>query len=70
MSRPRVSCVPCSCVAGWLVDQTDDYSSAFYLSGVCIISSTVFVALVDRLVQRRNSVGAKVHREVIPDDSL
>ncbi|TNN44068.1 Monocarboxylate transporter 7 [Liparis tanakae] len=55
--------------AGWLVDQTDDYSSAFYLSGVCIISSTVFVTLVDRLVQRRNSVGAKVHREVIPDDS-
>uniref|UniRef100_A0A8C2WBA1 Zgc:114041 n=2 Tax=Cyclopterus lumpus TaxID=8103 RepID=A0A8C2WBA1_CYCLU len=51
--------------AGWLVDQTGDYSVAFYLSGVCMIFSMVFVALVDRLVQRRNSVNVQVHQEVI-----
>ncbi|XP_068422786.1 monocarboxylate transporter 12 [Clinocottus analis] len=55
--------------AGWLVDQTNDYSGAFYLSGVCLILSTVFVALVDRLVQRRNSKDAKVHQEIIQDAS-
>ncbi|XP_068577044.1 monocarboxylate transporter 13 [Cebidichthys violaceus] len=55
--------------AGWLVDQTDDYSAAFYLSGVCLVSSAVFVALVDRLVQRRRSSDAKVHRVITQDDS-
>ncbi|KAM7415812.1 hypothetical protein PAMA_018055 [Pampus argenteus] len=39
--------------AGWLVDQMNDYSVSFYLSGLCLASSAVFVALVDRLVQRR-----------------
>ncbi|XP_068995197.1 monocarboxylate transporter 13 [Embiotoca jacksoni] len=39
--------------AGWLVDHTNDYSAAFYLSGLCLVSSAVFVVLVDRLVQRR-----------------
>ncbi|GAA6218705.1 monocarboxylate transporter 13-like [Lates japonicus] len=46
--------------AGWLVDQTNDYSSAFYLSGLCLVSSAVFVALVDRLVQRRHAVEGDV----------
>nr|XP_040050893.1 monocarboxylate transporter 13 isoform X2 [Gasterosteus aculeatus aculeatus] len=41
--------------AGWLVDQTGDYSAAFYLSGVCLVASAGFVGLVDRLVQRRTS---------------
>ncbi len=45
----------CPC-AGWLVDETNTYSSAFYLSGLCLISSGVFVVLVDRLVQRRKAV--------------
>nr|XP_015828727.2 monocarboxylate transporter 13 [Nothobranchius furzeri] len=40
---------------GWLVDQNKDYSSAFYLSGFCLISSAVFVVLVDCLIQRKNS---------------
>ncbi|XP_076006892.1 monocarboxylate transporter 13 [Genypterus blacodes] len=39
--------------AGWLVDRKGSYSAAFYLSGLCLISSAVFVALVDRLVERR-----------------
>ncbi|XP_041855767.1 monocarboxylate transporter 13 [Melanotaenia boesemani] len=46
---------------GWLVDKTNDYSSAFHLSGFCLISSGVFVLLVDRLVQRRKAVDAEVH---------
>uniref|UniRef100_A0A3Q3GL03 Zgc:114041 n=1 Tax=Labrus bergylta TaxID=56723 RepID=A0A3Q3GL03_9LABR len=46
--------------AGWLVDQTHDYSTAFYLSGLCLISSAVFVVLVDRLVQRRKVLEAEV----------
>uniref|UniRef100_A0A3Q3LJG0 Monocarboxylate transporter 13 n=1 Tax=Mastacembelus armatus TaxID=205130 RepID=A0A3Q3LJG0_9TELE len=41
--------------AGWLVDETKDYSSAFYLSGLCLISSAVFVVLADRRVQRRRA---------------
>ncbi|KAI3372634.1 hypothetical protein L3Q82_023107 [Scortum barcoo] len=44
--------------AGWLVDQTNDYSSAFYLSGLCFISSAVFVILVDRLTQGRKAMEA------------
>lgn len=43
------------CVAGWLVDQTNDYGAAFYLSGFCLISAAVFVVLVDRLVLRKKS---------------
>ncbi|XP_062418498.1 monocarboxylate transporter 13 [Pungitius pungitius] len=49
--------------AGWLVDRTGDYSAAFYLSGVCLVASAGFVALVDRLVQRRSSE-AKGHQAV------
>lgn len=52
----RISC------AGWLVDQMNDYSAAFYLSGLCLVSSAVFVVLVDRLVQRRKPVEAEVHQ--------
>ncbi|XP_070689523.1 monocarboxylate transporter 13 [Pempheris klunzingeri] len=50
--------------AGWLVDQTNHYSSAFYLSGLCLISSAMFVVLVDRLIQKRKDVGAKVHQAI------
>ncbi|XP_044051283.1 monocarboxylate transporter 13 [Siniperca chuatsi] len=50
--------------AGWLVDETHDYSAAFYLSGLCLISSAVFVVLVDRLVQRRKDVEDEVHQAV------
>ncbi|CAB1458382.1 unnamed protein product [Pleuronectes platessa] len=46
--------------AGWLVDETNDYSAAFYLSGLCLISSAVFVVLVDLLVQRRKAAEAEV----------
>nr|XP_019954793.1 PREDICTED: monocarboxylate transporter 7-like isoform X1 [Paralichthys olivaceus] len=48
--------------AGWLVDETSDYSVAFYLSGLCLISSSVFVVLVDRLLQRRKPAEAEVHQ--------
>ncbi|XP_034450657.1 monocarboxylate transporter 13 [Hippoglossus hippoglossus] len=48
--------------AGWLVDETNDYSAAFYLSGLCLISSAVFVVLVDLLVQRRKAAEAEVHQ--------
>uniref|UniRef100_A0A667XLP0 Zgc:114041 n=1 Tax=Myripristis murdjan TaxID=586833 RepID=A0A667XLP0_9TELE len=41
--------------AGWLVDQTDDYSAAFYLSGLCFITSGLFVVLVDRLIERKKA---------------
>ncbi|KAG7490058.1 hypothetical protein JOB18_026903 [Solea senegalensis] len=41
--------------AGWLVDQSHDYSAAFYLSGLCLIASAVFVVLVDLLLQRRRA---------------
>ncbi|XP_038559863.1 monocarboxylate transporter 13 [Micropterus salmoides] len=51
--------------AGWLVDNTNDYSSAFYLSGLCLISSAVFVIQVDRLVQRREDVQAEGNRVTI-----
>ncbi|XP_041644191.1 monocarboxylate transporter 13 [Cheilinus undulatus] len=50
--------------AGWLVDEMNDYSAAFYLSGFCLISSAVFVILVDRLVQRRKVVEAEVHQTI------
>lgn len=39
--------------AGWLVDRMGTYSAAFYLSGFCLISSAVFVVVVDYLVQRK-----------------
>ncbi|KAM4578634.1 monocarboxylate transporter 2 [Fundulus diaphanus] len=50
--------------AGWLVDQTHDYRAAFYLSGFCLITSAVFVVLVDRLVQRRKSAEASGHQAI------
>ncbi|XP_029294962.1 monocarboxylate transporter 12 [Cottoperca gobio] len=55
--------------AGWLVDQTNDYSAAFYLSGVCLITSAVFVVLVDRVIQRRTLVEAEVHTSDVQDSS-
>ncbi|XP_056093154.1 monocarboxylate transporter 2 [Rhinichthys klamathensis goyatoka] len=39
--------------AGWLVDWTHDFGAAFYLSGVCLVLSAVFVVLVDRLVEKK-----------------
>ncbi|KAK7165080.1 hypothetical protein R3I94_003452 [Phoxinus phoxinus] len=39
--------------AGWLVDWTHDFGAAFYLSGVCLVLSGVFVVLVDRLVEKK-----------------
>ncbi|KAJ0019867.1 hypothetical protein NQD34_007436 [Periophthalmus magnuspinnatus] len=42
-------------LAGFLVDQTGDYRAAFYLSGLCLISSAFFVILVDYLVQKREA---------------
>uniref|UniRef100_A0A3Q0TGX9 Zgc:114041 n=1 Tax=Amphilophus citrinellus TaxID=61819 RepID=A0A3Q0TGX9_AMPCI len=51
--------------AGWLVDHTNNYSAAFYLSGVCLIASAAFVVLVDRLVQRRKKAAeSKVYCEI------
>lgn len=35
------------------MDYTNNYSVAFYLSGVCLIVSAAFVVLVDRLVHKR-----------------
>ncbi|MEQ2251065.1 hypothetical protein ILYODFUR_007144 [Ilyodon furcidens] len=49
---------------GWLVDQTNDYSAAFYLSGFCLITSAVFVVLVDFLVQRRKSAELSGHQTI------
>ncbi|XP_028270961.1 monocarboxylate transporter 13 [Parambassis ranga] len=56
--------------AGWLVDQTNDYGAAFYLSGLCLVSSAVFVVLVDCLVQRRKSKAAEAeaHRAGCQED--
>ncbi|KAM3610389.1 uncharacterized protein V6R79_003235 [Siganus canaliculatus] len=48
--------------AGCLVDETHDYSTAFYLSGLCLISSAVFVVLVDYLVQKRKATEAESHQ--------
>ncbi|KAM9858582.1 monocarboxylate transporter 12 [Aulostomus maculatus] len=42
--------------AGWLVDQTKDFSAAFYLSGLCLISSAAFVVLVDLLLRKKKVV--------------
>ncbi|XP_017550968.1 monocarboxylate transporter 13 [Pygocentrus nattereri] len=38
--------------AGWLVDRVDDFSAVFYLAGVCITLSAVFVVVVDRMVEK------------------
>ncbi|XP_071339736.1 monocarboxylate transporter 12 isoform X2 [Trachinotus anak] len=46
--------------AGWLVDETNDCSAAFYFSGLCLVSSAVFVVLADRLVQRKKAVEADI----------
>ncbi|KAL6465477.1 hypothetical protein MHYP_G00256100 [Metynnis hypsauchen] len=40
--------------AGWLVDWVDDFSAVFYLAGVCMILSAVFVVVVDRIVEKMN----------------
>ncbi|XP_040010760.1 monocarboxylate transporter 13 isoform X2 [Xiphias gladius] len=50
--------------AGWLVDKTNDYRAAFYLSGLCLISSAAFVFLVDHLVRRRKAAEADIHQAV------
>lgn len=49
-----------------------DYSNAFYFSGLCLILSAVFVAVVDHLVRRKNSVRTEGHQMInqrtrIPD---
>ena len=62
---PPVSYSSC---AGWLVDETGDYSAAFYLSGLCLISSAVFVVAVDRLVERRKAVEAEGHQAINQED--
>ncbi|XP_014897359.1 monocarboxylate transporter 13 [Poecilia latipinna] len=49
---------------GWLVDQTNNFGAAFYLSGFCLVTSAVFVVVVDRLVQRRKSVEAAGHQTI------
>ena len=41
--------------AGWLVDEMKDFSAAFYLSGLCLVLSAVFVALVDYRIQRKGA---------------
>ncbi|KAL7836641.1 hypothetical protein AOLI_G00279250 [Acnodon oligacanthus] len=38
--------------AGWLVDWADDFSAVFYLAGICIILSAIFVVVVDRMVEK------------------
>lgn len=55
---------------GWLVDMTSDYSSAFYLSGFCLLSSAVFVLLVDRLVQSRKAVDDEVDQSQQVDQEV
>lgn len=45
--------VLCVFPSGWLVDTTNDFSYAFYLSGSCLLTSAAFVILVDHLVQKR-----------------
>lgn len=51
-------------ISGWLVDETNNYSSAFYLSGLCLVTSAVFVVGVDRLVQRRKAMEDEVRQAV------
>ncbi|XP_062308032.1 monocarboxylate transporter 13 [Osmerus eperlanus] len=41
--------------AGWLVDWTEGFDVSFYLSGISLIVSGVFVALVDHLVRKRDA---------------
>lgn len=50
------------------MDETNDYSTAFYLSGLCLISSAVFVVLVDRFVQKRKAAEAEGHQPNIQED--
>ncbi|XP_056134805.1 monocarboxylate transporter 13 [Lampris incognitus] len=56
--------------AGWLVDQTDNYGSAFYLSGLCLLSSGVFVVLVDRIIQRNKDAGQRYPLQVTSDPEI
>ncbi|XP_051525030.1 monocarboxylate transporter 13-like [Myxocyprinus asiaticus] len=39
--------------AGWLVDWANNFSAGFYLSGLCLVLSSVFVVLVDQLVEKK-----------------
>lgn len=50
------------------MDETNDYSTAFYLSGLCLISSAVFVVLVDRFVQKRKAAEAEGHQPDVQED--
>lgn len=44
-----------SLCTGWLVDLDKDFGACFYLSGLVLIISGVFVVLVDRLVERKKA---------------
>uniref|UniRef100_A0A8C1ZAZ6 Zgc:114041 n=1 Tax=Cyprinus carpio TaxID=7962 RepID=A0A8C1ZAZ6_CYPCA len=46
--------------AGWLVDWTHDFSASFYLSGLCLVVSGVFVVLVDRLVEKKKTLTTRL----------
>lgn len=42
--------------AGWLVDWTHNFGAAFYLSGICLVLSALFVVLVDWLVEKKKKL--------------
>uniref|UniRef100_A0A8C6UL69 Major facilitator superfamily (MFS) profile domain-containing protein n=1 Tax=Neogobius melanostomus TaxID=47308 RepID=A0A8C6UL69_9GOBI len=53
-------------LAGFLVDQTGNYSAAFYLSGLCLISSAAFIILnslnqrsQENIAQAQSSIHSK-----------
>lgn len=48
----------------WLVDWANDFGAGFYLSGLVLIISGVFVALVDWLVERRKAAPSETDPEV------
>lgn len=50
-------------LAGLLVDRTGYYNAAFYLSGLCLISSAAFTILVDYFVQKKDAKHLEV-REI------
>ncbi|CDQ64608.1 monocarboxylate transporter 13 isoform X1 [Oncorhynchus mykiss] len=49
--------------AGWLVDLDKDFGACFYLSGLVLILSGVFVVLVDRLVERKKASPSETELE-------
>ncbi|XP_019907794.2 monocarboxylate transporter 2 isoform X2 [Esox lucius] len=49
--------------AGWLVDLSSGYAACFYLSGLVLILSGVFVVLVDRLVERKIAATSESYLE-------